>query len=236
MALAISLLTADPDTSNIATYPTPSISPAANCGLAAFVWNTDGTNAIQPTLSSAFSVVGGTWALEATAQNSTAVERITLFTATATGTPGSGAVSAAFGGDAQTGCIITVVQITGQDTSDFCLQPLASGHAGAGVTSSTATLAGALASANNMILAAIGHNANEDQTAGGGGTELASSDVGYATPTARMAIYSEVGDNSVSASWTTASRANWVAFEVVEAVAGGATEDPFPYIGGGYYG
>lgn len=223
MALAgPTLLTADPDTANTDTYATPSVSPTAGALIVVGVLNTDGSNAIQPTLSSAFSVVGGSWGSpEATAQNSTGVERVSLFSAVATGTPGSGAITASFGGDAQTGCIIIAVEYTGQDGTDPVLQPQANGHSGAGVTSTTVTLAGALGAATNQMLAFIGHNTNEDQTAGGGGTEVASSDVGYNTPTERFAAYFEVGGNSLSASWSTSSRANSVACEIVEAAAGG---------------
>lgn len=216
------LLTADPDTSNVASYATPSVSPTAGALILVGVRNTDGSNAIEPTLSSAFAVVGGTWTREVTAQNSTSVERVTLFSAVATGTPGSGAITADFGGDAQTGCIIAAVEYTGQDATDAVLQPLALGHSGAGVTSRTATLAGALGSASNQVLAFISHNVNEDQTAGGGGTELASSDVGYDTPGCRQGVYYEVGDNSVSASWASSSRGSWVACEVVAATGGAA--------------
>lgn len=219
------LLTADPDTTNTSSYATPSVSPTAGALLVAAVYNTDGSNAILPTLSSAFSVVGGSWAQEATAQNSSGIIRLTTFSAVATGTPGSGAVIADFAGDSQTGCIVIVVEYTGQDATDPVLQPQAAGHlGGAGATSRTETLAGALAAAGNQILAFIGHNANEGQTAGGGGTELASSDVGYNTPTNRLAAYSEVGDNSLSASWSTASVWMAAAMEIVE---GGSSTEHF---------
>lgn len=225
MALAgPTLLVATPSTSNAASYDSASASPTGGALVVVGVYNTDGSNAIQPTLSSAFTVVGGSWALEASAQNSTAVDRVTLFSAVADASPGSGAITADFGGDAQTGCIITAVEYTGQDATDPVLQPEANGHAGAGVTGTTVTLASALGAAGNQILAFIGHNVNEAQTEGGGGTELASSDVGYNTPNTRMAVYSEVGDNSLSASWTTSSRANSLACEIVEATAAAASK------------
>lgn len=214
------LLTADPDTTNAASYVTPSVSPTAGAGLLVGVWNSDGTTAIQPTLTSGFAITGS-WTTEVTILSATSQRRLTLFSATASGSPGSGTITADYGGDAQTGAIIIAVEYTGQDTSDFVLQPASNEAGGAGATSLAITLAGALGAATNQICAFIGHNTNEAQTAGGGGTQLASSDVGYTTPDARLSVVSEVNDNSVSASWTTSSAKLAVACEVVEATGGG---------------
>ena len=212
------LLTADPDTANATSYVTPSVSPTANSLILVAVWNTDGTDAVVPaSVSSGFAVVGSTWTQEVTQQFSVTTRRLTLYSAVATGSPGSGTITVSFGGDAQTGAVVTAVQYTGQDATDAVLQPEASQGAGGGATSLSVTLDAALGASTNQICAFIGHNTNEDQTAGNGGTELASSDVGYATPDARLACYSQVNDNSVSASWTTSSAAIAVACEVKEA-------------------
>lgn len=213
------LLAATPSTTNASSYATGSLSPTAGSLVVVGVLNTDGSDAIRPTLSSAFATGG--WTDHQSAQNSTAVERVTLFSAVCTGSPGSGAITADYGGDSQTGCIIIAVQYTGQHATTPILQTQATGFpGGAGVTSATVTLGGALAAATSQILTFISHNVNEDQTAGGGGTELASSDVGYNTPTQRMAAYSAVNDTSVSASWATSSRASTLGCEIVEAAGG----------------
>lgn len=219
------LLTADPDTSNVSSYATPSVSPSANAGILAFVFNTDGTNAIEPTFSSAFNVVGGSWTNEGSIQASAATRRWTLFTATTTGSPGSGAGTADFGGDAQTGCTIYLIELTGQDTTDAFINFGSNEGGGAGATSLTLTLPSALSSANNMMIAGIMHNTVEDQTATGGGTELGSSDISYSTPSSRSGIYYALNDNSIGASWATSSAKLAIGIEVVEATSG-ATLSP----------
>ena len=218
------LLTADPDTGNVASYATPSVGPTASSLVVVGVWNSDAANAIRPTLSSAFATGG--WTDHGSAQNSTFVTRITLFSAVCTSSPGSGVITADFAADAQTGCIIIAVQYTGQDTTAPLIQPTIVGHSGAGVTSRTMTLTNPLGSAGNQMLSFIGHNTNEDQTAGGGATELASSDVGYATPANRMGVYHETNQNSHSASWATASVSNGASCEIVEAAAGAVVTPP----------
>jgi hypothetical protein len=149
------------------------------------------------------------------------VRRLTLFSAVTTSSPGTGTVAANFSGT-QTGCIVIVVQYTGQDTTDAVLQPTSTEGGGSNANSLAITLGSSLASASNQILAFIGHSTNEAQTAGGGGTQLASSDVGYTTPTARLAAYSEVNDNSVSASWATSSAKLAIACEVKAATVAGS--------------
>lgn len=212
------LLTADPDTSNVSSYVTPSVSPSANALIVVGVWTTDGTSATLPTLSSGFTI-SGSWTQEATILASASTRRLTIFSAQTGGSPGSGTITADYGGDAQTGTIIIAVEFTGHDTTTPTSQPTTNEGGAGGATSLSITLGSALSSANDKILAFIGHNTQEDQTAGGGGTELASSDVGYATPAAEMAVYYETNDNSVSASWATSSAKLAAALEINESAS-----------------
>lgn len=219
MALAgPTLLAADPDSSNVASYATPSVSPSAGALVVVDVWNTDGTNAITPaSVTAAFSTVAGFAVVTGcNIQASAATRRLSRWVGVTTGSPGSGAVTVDYSGDAQTGCIIDVYEYTGQDGSTPTKQGTSNEGGGGGATSLSISLASALTNAGSQCCAAIGHNTNEDQTAGSGSTELSGSDVGYATPDARMGVYTEVNDQTVSASWATSSAKLAVACEIVE--------------------
>lgn len=223
MALAgPTLLAATASTLNVTSYASASCAPTAGALVVVAVCNTDGTNAIVPaSLTSAFAITG-TWTQEATIATGTGLTRYTLYSAVATGTPGTGAVTAGFGADAQTGCTIWVVEYTGQHATTPVLQAAGNEGGGAGATSLTLTLAGALQAATSQMLAFIRHNTVEDQTATGGGTELASSEVSHLTPNANGAVYFAVNDTSIGASWATTSAKLGICCEIVEAVGGGA--------------
>jgi hypothetical protein len=211
------LLCADPDTSNVASYVSPSVSPTAGAGILVFVSNSDAADAIRPTLSSAFSITGS-WTDEGSIQQAALTRRLTLFSAYASGSPGSGAITADFGGDAQTGCIIIAVEYTGQHATDFTAQPASIADA-AGEVGESLSLAAPVASGSQMI-AAFYHAVNEAHAAVVG-TMLASSDVGYATPAARVSVHHITNANTVECSWTTTSSTLGIGIEVIEAASGG---------------
>lgn len=234
MALSTpNLLAADPDTSNVSSYVTPSVSPTANALVVVDEWNTDGTSAISPTsVTAGFNTVAGfTKVTGCDIVAAAGTRRLTRWVAQATGSPGSGTVTVDFSGDAQTGCIIEVYEYTGFDTTTPTKQGTSNEGGGSGATSLSISLAGALTNAGSQVCAAIGHNTNEAETAGSGGTLLASSDVGYTTPDARLAVVYEVNDTTVSASWTTSSAKLAVACEIVEATGGGGDVTVTPSVG-----
>ena len=215
MAIAISNLGSLADATDLSTYTTPSVSPTANAGILVGVYN-DGA-ATLPSAPTAGFAISGSWVQEATIVTANSNSRMTVFSAYASSSPGSGTVAVSFGGTNQTGCIITVDQATGVNATDFTNQPATSAPAGS-LTSTSITLPGALLSSLDYIWAFIGHGANEDSNPSGSETELTPSPLAHATPN-RGAISEYLANSATAgASWTTSSVSiAAIGIEIVEA-------------------
>lgn len=208
MALALTLLADDPDTSNLSAYTTPAVTPAGNSGLIIVVGHTGTTVPNPPTLDSP-TWLSGAWTQEFTQGSGT--QGLTVFSGKAVASPGSDDVTATFG-EAQGGCIIHIVQVTGQDATDFTRQP--NGASGSGATSATVTLAGALAAATSRVFGCVYITLNSAITPNDGETELA--DSGHNSPTRRLQSQHKLNDTSSQFAFSSATyRA--IALEIVEA-------------------
>ena len=198
MALVFTLRADNPDGVDAISFATPAFTPSDNAGIVVCVLN---SKAASPDLASLDSPswLSGIWTQEADASQSNF--RITAFSGFTVASPGSAALTASFGGATQTGCIIQVVDVTGQNTSDFVLQPESAG----GVLSfgTSFTLNGALAAATSACLGFFAHNTNEAQTPVGAEIELA--DSGHAAPTRRLSVQYEINATTSGVSWATNS-------------------------------
>lgn len=100
-------------TSNVSSYASNSYTPTSNALLLCGVANSRGSaTAATPTLTGN----GLTWVQVNTVTCDSGLKRLTIFRALGA-SPTTGAVTADFAGDNQTGCHIVVVQFTGVDTS-----------------------------------------------------------------------------------------------------------------------
>ena len=141
-------------TSNVSSFSTSSITPTANTLLLATVANSKATAADLPTLSGC----GLTWVQVATVTwDTSSIKRVTLFRALGA-SPSAGALTADFGGVAQTGCHICVVEWGGVDTSGTngsgAIVQSATNSGGSSSTSVTATLAALTGSINGVYMSA----------------------------------------------------------------------------------
>lgn len=214
MALAFTLRADVATTANQSSYATSAFTPSASAGILVGVFSSKASAPDTPTLDSP-SWLSGAWTQELTLVSTNDAMRLTVFSGRTVASPGSAALTADYGGVNQTGCIIQVVDVTGEDETDFVLQPEINNHPGG--TSASDTLAGPLASAESACLAFIGHAANEVQTPTGGETELA--DSGHNTPTRRMSTQFEINDTTTGASWASNVVSQIAAMEIAAAAA-----------------
>lgn len=226
MALAISKLgTSIFSTANVSPYTFAAVTPTGSAGI------------VLGTVTSATSAPGkgtpdvptwldGAWTEETDVTQGSDNMRLTTWSGKTIASPGSDSVDVSVTGS-PTGCCIIVVQATGQDTTDFVLQPETSDPGGTG-TSASATLNGALAGTDSACLAFIAHNTNEDQVPTGGETEL--DDGGHSAPTRRLSAQFEINDTVTGANWTTASTRLIAAMEL-KAAAAAIVLPPSPLIG-----
>ena len=200
MALAITLLTSDPDTGNAASYTTPSLTPAGSAGVVVCVYSSDASDAVKGALDVP-TWLDGAWTEELDLQVTGAVSRMTVWSGKAIASPAGDTLNWNTGADNQTGAIIDVVQVTGQDVTDFVLQPeiaqVASG------TSASATLNGALAGATSAHLCFVGRQIVAASAPTGGETELDDGTTGtHGTPNRSLTAQYEVNDTTSGCSWS----------------------------------
>ena len=219
MALAFSVLVDDPDTAAASSYATPAVTPTANASVLLIAQSSGTLDATTPA-PDVPSWLSGSWTLELEAPDTTS--EVNVWSGRVNGSPGSDDITVDFDADAQTGCHLVLIEITGEDDTDLVIQSkLATGSG----TSGTVTLDSALGSANNAILAAFFHLVNEAHAPTGGETEIV--DSGYNTPTRRLSVSHKLNTNTAGASWATTGAWGAVAFEI-KAAAGAVTETPTP--------
>lgn len=165
MAISAANVTTSGNSSDLSSYSTASITPSRNKLLLAWVYSIAATAPNTPTASGN----GLTWVQVATILDSDGVRRLTLFRALGS-SPSTGALTFDFGGQTQTGCVWSVVEYTGVNTTG-------SNGANAIVQFDTEASAGSVSSLTST-LAAFGSTMNA--TAGGFGYPLNSNagDVG----------------------------------------------------------
>lgn len=215
MALAFTQRTALADAVDRNSYPTAAFTPSASAGILVCVLTAKSTTPDLPSLDSP-SWLSGSWTQEADAVSLGSSARLTVFSGQTVASPGSAALTASYGGITQTGCIIHVSDVTGQDATDFVLQPKSAVPANG--TSASLALDAALNATSSACFGAIFHRANELQAPTGGETELA--DSGIATPARAMSTQYEINDTTSGASWTSSVNNIIVVLEVKAAAAG----------------
>lgn len=138
---------------------------------------------------------------------------------------------------ASTGCCFSLDEWTGFDAGDPVIDANVIDQNGSDASSPTdvaMSLPNALQKATNAIWGCWGFAANADVTPGTDYTQTF--DAGHASPTRRIFTQYDISppDLVFDASQAAATNYAGCAFEVNEATAG-ATEDPYPYVGDGYY-
>jgi hypothetical protein len=207
MALAITKpVTFTADTGSGPTYNVPTFAPAADSGIIVGVFISATGTPAKPTINTP-SWLSGAWTEEADNSGGSS-NRLTVWSGKAISSPSSAVISIT--GTSPTGCCIIVVQVTGQDPTDFVLQP-ENGALGS-VASTTQQLNSALAGTDSAHLMFLGHNTNEVQNPTGGETEL--DDQGHNAPTRRFSAQYEINDRDSSMSWSTASSAVYALMEI----------------------
>lgn len=160
--------------------------------------------------------------------------RLTIFRALKT----SGVSSATFtanAGETATGWIVIVDEFDGVDTSGTdgsgAIVQAGTPQNGSGTTA-TGSLAAFGDATNNAAFMATVINSNAAITHEVGYTELG--DIGHSSPTRACETEFKVGEDTAPTSTFTSSA--WRALTAeIKAAAAAATEDPFPFVGGGYF-
>ena len=208
------VLTADKNDGNLASYTTASVSPAANALILLVVDRDDDTLAQAPTVSG-----GGmsSWTLEETNAYDVAGgvrSELRVYRAMSA-TPGSGAITIDFAADAQSGCSWSVIQVTGVDTggtngSAAVVQSIVAAATSTGITANM----GGFARRSHATLLAVAHQFNEATSAESlSWTEL--SDTSYVNPGKGLATYFRAdNDATPSATWTTSALAGAIGIEL----------------------
>lgn len=210
MTLVLTLLLDDPDNADSLTYTTAAVTPAADSGIVVCVHYTTNSTLDPPALDTP-DWLSGSWTQEAVAQAGT--QGLVIFSGKATSSPSSDDLTATFG-VTQAGCGIGIVQVTGQDATDFVVQTAT--DTGPSATAASVTLPGALVAATSIVLAAIGITENVAIDPANSETELL--DNGHNQPTRRMQIQYKLND--ATSSWTFASAIHRAAaIEIKEAAA-----------------
>jgi hypothetical protein len=218
MALVFTNRAADPDNTDATSYATPAFTPSASAGILVAIWNSKASAPDLASLDTPSWLTAAGWTTEIDNAVETA-RRLTVFSGFTVASPGSAALTATFGAT-QTGCVIIVDDVTGQDLTDFVLQPIDENEA-TGNTASI-TLGSGLASAESAIWSACGINVNEAQAPTGGETELG--DVGTTAPVTHLQTQFRINATTSSVSW--ASSTAQVVIGALEVKAATAAIEP----------
>lgn len=222
MALAISKLgTSLFSNANASPYTWATATPAASAGIVVCVVNSAGSAVPTPTIDNSGgsnpSWLSGLWTQEVT-DVSSGIYAMTIFSGTTIASPASDTFDVTVSGS-PTGCIVIVVQVTGQDATDFLLQPELFYDSSAD-TSESMTLNSALSAATSACLAFFAHNANEATTPTGGETEI--EDGSHNLPNRGCSAQYKINDTVSAVSWTTSSTSYVAGMEIKEAAGAAA--------------
>lgn len=224
---AASVIAPNRSSTDASSYNTASGSPGANKLqlLAVGSINLGSVNVNQPTVTGC----GLTWVAIASSNYDTGGSnrgRVTLFRAMGA-SPSSGALTIDFGGQDQTNCEWSWIELDGVDTSgtDGSGAIVQSATNNATATSLSVTLSAFADATNNVAYGCFHHQANEANTAGSGfslsfgGTDQT---IAGASRVASLGAEWKTGeDTGVDMSWTTSALCGGIAVEVKMAAAGG---------------
>lgn len=219
MAIAITELTSlETSTNSVGSYATTSTyTPAANSGLLVAVF-TPGS------LSTTVSATGNglSWTKEIERSNLFG-GKLYLWSARAGASPGTTVFTHTIPEADGTGCVMSVMNLTGTDTTDFTVQS-ASGTASTGIT--PAATFGVGTTAGNAIIAICENNSNlPAMTPPSGFTEL--SEHGFNTPSSglEVAYHLSPSAGTTTVTWgnTTPTNGSCITIEVLPAVGGGSS-------------
>lgn len=198
MAIAAAHLTTNGSDVDANSFTTASISPTSNALVLAAVAVGKTGAPDTPTLTGN----GLTWTLEDSALYDLTGTFGTLFLFKALGaSPSAGTLAIAFGGITQLGCVWSIAEFTGVDTSTPIVQSVAEAETDLGNAASV-TMA-AFSAAENATYGCVAKQTNEGFTPGAGFTELG--DFAVVTPVISiMSMWQAANDTVVDASWTTA--------------------------------
>lgn len=236
LGVSTEVTTANPDIRDIgdaASYANTAWTPPTSGILIADVLS---AKAAAETLPDSVTGNGITWVELATIVFSGVTRRITRYGAFAAGSS-NGATTISFGADTQLGCYVSFYQITGADESGTIANAFAQHVSNTGTgTLGSVTLAAA-GDSGNRAFAYFAHLTNELVSKDSDANWTKLDDFRGAGPAlGSISEYrGDAFDTVAEASWTTSSAWAGLASEVKVAAAGGATEDPFPYVAGGYY-
>lgn len=213
-------LTTGTDTANVSPYVTASITPTAGRLILAAVFLSYTTSA-TPTLTGN----GLTWTLVATTTTATARE-LSVFRAMGAA-PTAGSVTIATTGTSPTGCLWTITEFAGADTSGT---NGSGGIVGTNIVNARPASATSISqaypsaiTAGNQTFAAIGGTLAQTVTPGAGWSSLGQ--INGATPAQNligMNGTNGVGLSPVTASWATATSTWVIGVEIVAAAAAAA--------------
>lgn len=230
MTITENPLTSLADSTNAASYATPSVTPGANRLILVAVENNRIGGATTPTLSGN----GLTWvAIDNQPFSATNNYLITLFRSMGA-SPSTGAITADFGGVNQTGCAISVAEFDGVDTSGTngsgaVVQ--SAKNSGLLVASLTVTLA-AFGDVNNGAYSCFGANITGGIAPDTGWSEI--HDVTYTIPNTELETQWR-NDNDTTAVGTPAVGADMggIAIEIKAAAVAGRSNQYLPLVGVG---
>lgn len=232
MALSVAALLSWQSTTDATSFTTASATPTANRLYLAWVETSHATAAPTPTASG----WGLTWTQVATVHladlGSGSARRITLFSASGSGS--SGTVAFSFGGVTATGCLGHIHEWTGA-TIPYIQQFITKSLTAGGYTSASTTLTQAVQSTGTTT-AVVGMVEKDAVLAFTVGTGFTSAyDNGYSTPATRALVEYDIGptDGVLDCTWAaTASGWTAIAVELGESKAlMGTLTDAFTTIG-----
>lgn len=220
MALAFTARSQINDTTNATTYATTaSFTPGAGSLMIAIVCasSTD-TTQTDPT-----SVSGnGVTYTELDSVFQSAVDTVGLWVGLAGGSPSAGVVTASGWGTSRTGCNMTVIEVTGADTSGGASAAFVTSntqkHNGTGTTTTPSLTMNAAADSNNRAFGFFVHTAAETISADANNT--LGSTGSYAIPNRGAGfVWNTSAFNNPGATWTTSAAWRAIGSEIKIAVS-----------------
>jgi len=222
-------------TTNASTYASNSFTPAANDLLIVFAQVTNHSAYDTPSLTS--SVGGQTFTLIGRALYASSVHTLSAFVSDQLMTATAQTVTYQAAADNGTGAITWVVAVSGMSRTGASAIRQSAKQENQAASGTPAPVFGATTLLGNPLIGCIANNTNPaGMTPPTGFTEL-TTDLGYATPTSGGEYCSkDGGDTITTVTWGSTSASTFASMALeLDASAAGATADPYPYVGAGYY-
>lgn len=217
------------DNADASSYANTSSTPPTSDLAVAYVASTIGAGTPNDTSISGWGITWTFIVSRAQGQN-----KINLLGANLSGAT-AGALTVDFAAQTQTACMLSLFQATGVDLTGGVAAAFVQTVVGGGAAATFLELALAAAGhADNRPIAGFFHRGNEGSTERTNWTEM--DDLFGATPVHDLETQSRADafETTARADWATSAVQCGIAAELKASVVG-AAEDPFPYVGGGYY-